>query len=346
MAFQNWSRRTLACLASLVIIMGLIPSPAAAQYAITNLVSNQTGKANHRDPSLVNAWGMSFFPGGPFWISDNGTGVSTFYDSKGNKVGQVTVPPTCSPRPICAVTGQVANNTSDFVVSQGGKSGPAAFIFATFEPGTISGWNPSVNPKSSVVVVNPANAWYTGLAMGVNNGANFLFGADNLNNKVDIYDGTFKLVNSFTDSKLTGLSVYNVQNINGKLYVTFTDSIPGTKGAVDVFTTSGKLIKTLTKSAHLKGPWGVALAPKNFGPASTRLLVGNVGDGRINVFNATTGAFITQLKNPSNKVISISGLWALAFGRGGVMNGKSNQLFFTAGPNFYANGLFGVINFQ
>jgi len=330
--------------ASLVVLIGLIPSPVAAQYAITNLVSNQVGKAKHQDKELVNAWGMSFFPGGPFWISDNGTGVTTFYSGKGVKVGQVTVPPTCS-TPACAVTGQVANSTSDFVISQGGKSGAAAFIFDTFEPGTISGWNSSVNPSSAVVVVNGANAWYTGLAIGVNNGANFLFGADNLNNKVDIYDGTFKLVGSFTDSKLTGLVVYGVQNINGKLYVTFSDSA-FSKGAVDVFTTSGKLVKTLTKSAHLKAPWGVALAPKNFGPASNALLVGNVGDGRINAFNAKTGAFITQLKGTNNKVISISGLWSLAFGQGGGMNGNPNQLFFTAGPNEYANGLFGVINFK
>jgi uncharacterized protein (TIGR03118 family) len=343
MVSQNWSCRTLAFLASLVVMVGLIPSPAAAQYAITNLVSNQAGKAKHQDTALVNAWGMSFFPGGPFWISDNGTGVTTFYDSKGVKAGQVTVPPTCHTAG-CAVTGQVANSSSDFVVSQGGNSGPAAFIFATFEPGTISGWNPSVNPSSSVVVVN-ASAWYTGLALGVNNGANFLFGADNLGNKVDIYDGTFKLVGSFNDSKLTGLVVYGVQNINGQLYVTFADS-SFSKGAVDIFDTSGKLIKTLTKSAHLKAPWGVALAPKNFGPASNALLVGNVADGRINAFNAKTGKFITQLKNTNNKVISISGLWALAFGQGGGMNGKPNQLFFTAGPNGYANGLFGVINFK
>jgi len=344
----NRSRCILVVLATLLILVGLIPSPAAAQYAITNLVSNQAGKAKHQDKELVNAWGMSFFPGGPFWISDNGSGVTTFYDSKGNKDGQVTVPPTCSPRPICAVTGQVANtdtSKTDFVVSQGGNSGPAVFIFATFEPGTISGWNPSVSANSSVVVVSGANAWYTGLALGKNNGAYFLFGADNLNNKVDIYDHNFKLVNSFTDSKLTGLVVYGIQNINGKLYVTFSDSA-FSKGAVDVFTTSGKLIKTLTKSAHLKAPWGVALAPKNFGPVSNALLVGNVGDGRISAFNATTGAFITQLKNTSSKVISISGLWALAFGRGGGMNGNPNQLFFTAGPNGYANGLFGVINFK
>jgi uncharacterized protein (TIGR03118 family) len=260
-------------------------------------------------------------------------------------VGQITVPPTCG-TPGCAVTGQVANSTSDFVITQGGKSAAALFIFDTFEPGTISGWNPNVNAGSAVVAFTATDgAWYTGLATGVNNKANFLFAADKIGNKIDIIDGTFKKVGSFTDSKLTGLVVYGIRNINGKLYVTFADSA-FSKGAVDVFTTSGKLIRTFTKNAHLKAPWGVALAPNNFGPVSGALLVGNVGDGRINAFNATTGAFITQLKNPSNKVISISGLWALAFGKGGGMNGKSNQLFFTAGPNFYANGLFGVINFQ
>jgi uncharacterized protein (TIGR03118 family) len=342
---QNRSRRTIVFLASLVILVGSIPSPASAQYAITSLVSNQAGKAKNQDKALVNAWGMSFFPGGPFWISDNGTGFTTFYDNRGVKAGQVTVPPTCSSTPFCAVTGQVANSTTDFVVSQGGKSGPAFFIFATFEPGTISGWNPSVNPNSSVVVVPGANAWYTGLAMGVNSGAHFLFGADNLNNKVDIYDGTFKLVGSFTDSKLTGLKVYNVQNINGRLYVTFSDGIPGTKGAVDIFTTAGKFVKTLTKSKALVGPWGVAMAPKNFGPASGELLIGNVGNGWINAFNPTTKT-LTPLKNALGKPIKIDELWAIAFGQGGGMNGKSNQLFFTAGPNGYANGLFGVINFQ
>jgi len=336
MVSQNWSRRALAFVASLVVVVGLIPNPANAQYAITNLVSNQKGKAKHQDTELKNAWGMSFFPGGPFWISDYDTGVSTFYDGKGNKAGQITVAST--------VTGQVANSTQDFVVSQGGNSGPAFFIFSTFEPGSISGWNPTVNAGAAIVVVN-SNAWYTGLALGVNKGANFLFGADNLNNKVDIYDGTFKLVGSFNDPKLKGLAVYNVQNINGKLYVTFTDGIPGTKGAVDIFTTAGKLVKTLTKSKALVGPWGLAMAPKNFGPASNQLLIGNVGNGWVNAFNAKTKT-LTPLKDKSGKPIHIDELWALAFGQGGGSNGKPNQLFFTAGPNQYQNGLFGVINFK
>jgi uncharacterized protein (TIGR03118 family) len=341
MVSQNWSRRALAFVASLVVVVGLVPNPANAQYAITNLVSNQKGKAKHQDKSLVNAWGMSFFPGMPFWISDNGTSLSTFYTGAGVKQGQITVPLT--------VTGQVANSTQDFVVTQGGNSGPAFFIFATFEPGTISGWNPTVNSGSAVIAVNGANAWYDGLAIGVVNKANYLYGADNLNNKVDVYDGKFTLVGSFNDPKLTGLKVYNAQTLNGNLYVTFADSA-NAKGAVDIFkpTTNPsqpKLIKTI-KDVHLKGPWGVALAPKNFGPASSALLVGNEGDGRINAFNATTGKFLSQLKDTTGKVISIAQLWALAFGQGGGQNGKPNQLFFTAGPGGYADGLFGVINFK
>jgi uncharacterized protein (TIGR03118 family) len=339
MVSQNRSRCTLVFLASLVILAGLIPSPASAQYAITNLVSNQAGKAKHQDKALVNAWGMSFFPGNPFWVSDNGTGLSTLYDSHGVKQGLVVTIPPASGTGQGSPTGQVANGTSDFKI----LGMPSLFIFDTSD-GTISGWNTGT---SAVIAVRaPSGTSYAGLAIGQNKGANFLFAADSVHNKVDIYDGSFKLVGSFTDSKLTGLAVYNVQNINGKLYVTFTDGFPGTKGAVDVFDTAGKLIKTFTKDTHLKGPWGLALAPKNFGLASNALLVGNLGDGRINAFNAKTGKFMTQLKGTTGKVISIDGLWALAFGQGGGTNGKPNQLFFTAGPNFYANGLFGVINFK
>jgi len=335
MMLQPRSSRTLAFLASLVVGLGLIASPASAQYKITNLVSNQTGKAKHVDADLVNAWGMSFFSGGPFWISDEGSGLSTFYSGKGVKVGTVTIPGSTP-------TGQVANGTSDFVVTEGNNSGPALFIFDTFEPGEISGWNPSVDPNNAIAVVKGTGAWFTGLAIGQNGGANFIYAVDNLNNKVDIYDGSFTLTKSFTDTNLTGLKAYNALVINGQLYVIFADAA-NTKGAVDIFDTAGNFVKTLTKDKHLKGPWGIAVAPKNFGKASNDLLVSDLGDGHINAFNAKTGKFVTQLKGTNKKVLSIDGLWAIAFGEGGGQNGKSNQLFFTAGPNGYANGLFGMI---
>jgi uncharacterized protein (TIGR03118 family) len=337
MISRNLSRRTLALLASLVVIVGLIPRPAAAQYQVSNLVSNQKGKAKHQDTDLVNAWGISFFPGNPFWVSDTGTGKSTLYDNHGVKQGLVVTIPPASGTGQGMPTGQVANGTSDFKVS----GSPALFIFVTLD-GTISGWN---SGTSAVIAVRaPTGTVYTGLAIGQSKGANFLYAADFAHNKVDIYNRKFKLVGSFTDKKLAGLSAYNVQNIKGRLFVTFSKTFAG-PGAVDIFDTTGKLIKTLTKNAHLNGPWGLALAPKNFGPASNALLVGNLGDGRINAFNASSGKFMGQLKNTANKVIQIDGLWGLAFGGGGV-SGKSNQLFFAAGPNGYANGLFGVINFK
>jgi uncharacterized protein (TIGR03118 family) len=315
-------------------VVGLIPNLANAQYAITKLVSYQKGKAKHQDKSLVNAWGISFFPGNPIWISDAGSGKSTFYDNKGAKAGEITIP-SASGTGTGSPTGQIANNTTDFLI--GGS--PAAFIFATLD-GTISGWN---GGSSAVIAVTaPSGTSYTGLATGSSKGANFLFAADNANNKVDIYDGKFNLVGSFTDKKL-GLAAYGIQNIKGRLFVTFSNFVG--PGAVDIFDTTGKLIKTLTKSSHLNGPWGLALAPKNFGPASNALLVGNLADGRINAFNAKTGKFLGPLKDTKKKVISIDELWGLAFGGGGS-SGKTNQLFFTAGPNQYQDGLFGVINFK
>jgi len=328
--------RIIVFVALLVVALGMISSSAFAQYTVTNLVSNQSGKAQHQDPQLVNSWGVSFAPGGYFWISDNGTGLTTLYSSTGIKQALVvTIPPsggvgTGSP------TGQVYNSTLGFMVTQNGHTGAASFIFATFD-GTISGWAPTVNATTAVIAVNNTGAWYTGLAMGVSNGATYLFAADNLNNKVDIYDSTFKLVSSFTDTSLpAGSAPYNVVNIGGQLYVTFTNSNGG--GVVDIFDTTGTKIKTLISGGTLHTPWGVALAPATFGKASKSLLVGNLGDGFINAFNPTTG------KHIGASAVSFSGLWSLVFGDGLGFNGKTNQLFLTSGPGGYLDGLFTVVN--
>jgi len=339
MMFQPRSSRTLVFLASLVVVLGLIASPAAAQYKITNLVSNQAGKAKHQDTNLINAWGLSFASGGPIWISDEATGLSTFYTGKGVGVGKVTIPGAGGKQG--TPTGQVYNSSGDFVV----KGWAATFLFDGLD-GTITGWSSFLGSNAAIAIDNSGSgASYTGLAIGQSNGANFIYAANNAANKVEIYDGKFNAAGSFTDTNLSGYSVYNVQNLNGQLYVAFVDS-SFSKGAVDIFDTAGNFIKNLTKDSHLKAPWGLALAPKNFGPASNAVLVGNLGDGTINAFNAKTGKFMTQLKGTNKKVISINGLWGLAFGQGGGQNGKSNQLFFTAGPNQYADGLFGVINFK
>jgi len=335
MAIQNRMGRIIASIALLVVTLGMISSSAFAQYTLTNLVSDQAGKAKHQDASLVNAWGVSFAPGGPFWVSDNGTGLSTLYNASGVKQSLVVTIPTASGSGIGTPTGQVYNSTPGFVVTQNGVSGAAIFIFAT-EDGTLSGWSPGVNASTAVIGTTTPGAVYTGLAIATNNGDTFLYAADNANNKVDMFDKNFKLMKSFTDTSLpAGSNPYNVQTINGKLMVLYSNGTGG--GVVDVFDTAGNKIKTLITNGNLHSPWGVALAPSNFGPASNALLVGNVADGFINAYNPSSGKLIGKSK------VSFSGLWALAFGDGLGANGKTNQLFLASGPNFYQDGLFSMI---
>jgi uncharacterized protein (TIGR03118 family) len=333
---QSRMGRIMVFVALLVAALGMISSSAFAQYSVTNLVSNLPGKAQHQDASLINAWGISYAPGGYFWVSDNVTGLSTLYNAMGIKQSLVVTIPSSSGGGTGSPTGQAYNGTTGFVVSQNGHSGAAQFIFATFD-GTISGWNPGVNATTAVIAVNNTGAWYTGLAMGTNNGANFLFAADNLNGKVDIYDSTFKLVSSFTDTSLpAGSSPYNVVNIGGQLYVTFTNSTGG--GVVDIFDTAGNKIKTLISGGNLHSPWGMAMAPSHFGKASKTFLVGNLGDGFINAFNPSTGKLVGK------SAISFPDLWALIYGDGRGFNGQTNQLFLTSGPGGYSEGLFSVVN--
>ena len=319
-------------------------SPGFAQYVRSNLVSSVKGQAAHTDTNLVNGWGIAFFPTGPIWVADNGSGLSTLYDHQGKRLSLVVTIPSPS-GVLGSPTGIVANSTSDFVVTKGGTSAPAFFIFDS-EDGSISGWNPSVDPTNAILAVNVAGADFTGLAIGSSGGKNFLYAADQANNVVDVFDANFNLVNSFTDSSLPpGYSPFNVQNINGQLYVTFAGFFSGAPGGfVDVFSTDGTFIKTLVSQGNLSGPWGLALAPADFGPFSNGLLVGNLFNGRINAFDPNTGQFLGQLQNQQGQAISINGLWGLAFGDGTQQNGKTNDLFFTTGPVFYSQGLLGVIS--
>lgn len=336
MVVQDRMGRIVVSIALLVVALGMISSTAFAQYTVTNLVSNQMGQAQHQDTSLINPWGIAYAPSGAFWVSDNGTGLSTLYDGNGVKQSLVVTIPTASGTGVGSPTGQVYNNTLGFVVKQNGHSGAALFIFDT-EDGTISGWAPGVNATAAVIAATNPGADYTGLAIGVSNNATYIYAADNKNNKIDMYDKNFALVKSFTDTSLPpGSNPYNVQNISGKLLVEFTNSTGG--GVVDVFDTAGNKLKTLISGGKLHSPWGVALAPANFGPASNALLVGNLGDGFINAFNPNTGKFVGQ------SAVSFPGLWALIFGGGSALNGQTNQLFLTAGPGFYQNGLFAVVN--
>lgn len=312
-------------------------SHAFAQFTQTNLVTTT------QDPNLANAWGIAYTGTNPFWVSDEATGFSTVYDASGTIVPLVvTIPPAATGKG--SPTGIVANTTTGFVIKQNGKSGAAAFIFDTLD-GTISGWNGSVNATSAVIAVNNTKtANYQGLTIATAGTATFIYAANSAKNQIEQYNSSFHLVRTFTDSALTGLRVYGVQAIKGKIYVTFRGS---SGAAVDVFTTAGKLLKTLTKngsSGPLKAPWAVALAPSNFDTLSNDLLVGDVDTGEIYAFNPTTGAFIGTLNDKNNVVIKNPGLWGLVFGGGNSTNGNTNQLFLTAGTGGYATGLFAVIN--
>lgn len=326
-------------------------SPAYAQYKRTDLVSDQTALANPPDPQLVNAWGLTRFPFSPFWVSDNVTGFSTLYDGGGVKQGLVVAIPPASGNKPGQPTGVIANGTGDFSVSENGNSGSAFFIFATLD-GTISGWNPGVDLHNAVIGADRSafGAVYTGLAIGSNSQGNFLFAADNgPNSQIDVFNSKFQYMTSFTDPENRGgLAPYGIRNIGGKLYVTFGGN-KAADGFVDVFDTEGNLInhKPLVARGPLHSPWGIALAPPDFGPFSNALLIGNnIPGGRVNAFNPDTGQFLGTLTDASGNPIVIDQLWGLEFGGDNAKNGAHNQLFFTAGPNNYAHGTFGVITFE
>jgi uncharacterized protein (TIGR03118 family) len=335
--------RTIVLAAFLGSILLFGPSSTRAQYKVTNLVSNQAGTGIVTDPLIVNAWGLAYGPGGPFWVSDEGSGWSTLYANTGAKVSLNVLIPTAGGDGPGSPTGIVFNGTQEFQI----KGSPAVFMFATLD-GTISGWAPSVNPDAAMVAATAPGAVYTGLAISTNPSGNFLFAADNANNKVDMYDGTFKLVKSFTDTTLpAGFDPFGIQDFGGLLYVTFAASSGAAGGFVDIFAEDGTLLKRLTSGAPLNQPWGLAIAPKNFGEFSNTLIVGNNSDaGTIHAYNAVTGQYVGVLKDTNGVVISINQLWALKFGDGTGKNGATNQLFFSAGPDNNFAGTFGVITSQ
>jgi uncharacterized protein (TIGR03118 family) len=338
--------RTISRTLSLTLSLGLVlmfSSLASAQYTITNLVSNVAGQATFTDPLLVNGWGIADSPTGPFWVSDEGSGWSTLYTGTGQPQSLQVVVPSASGTGAGSPTGIVYNASQDFKV-QGWAS---IFLFATLD-GTISGWAPQSNPNTAIIAVNnsASGAVYTGLAISSHASGNFLFAADTANNKVDVYDASFNLVTSFTDTTLpAGFTPFGIQDIAGTVYVAFASSSGGAGGYIDTFSEAGVLIKHFTHGSPLNQPWGFALAPKGFGPLSGTLLITNNINikGTINAFNAKTGKFVGTLKGTNGKPIDIDQLWGIEFGGGTSSNGAKNQLFFTAGPNNNVDGLFGVI---
>ena len=321
-------------------------------YEQHNLVSDGPVPADFVDPALVNAWGLVASPTSPFWVADNGTGLSTLYN--GNTGAKVALTVTVPGKP----TGVVFNGGASFVVTNGTQSGPARFIFAS-EDGTISGWNPAVPPSTQahVAVDNSASgAVYKGLAIATTAAGDFLYATNFHAGTVDVFDHAFHPVpGGFTDPDLpAGYAPFGIRTLGGLIYVTYAlqdadkeDDVAGEgHGFVDAFDVHGSLVRRVASRGRLNSPWGLAIAPADFGKFGGNLLVGNFGDGKINAFDLGRALGQGELQQrgqvlaADGRPIAIDGLWALAFGNGAAA-GPANVLFFTAGPLDEAHGLFG-----
>ncbi len=349
--------RNLVASAVLAASLGVASTLAHADsgsYAVTYLVSDGSVPAAHVDPNLVNGWGVAFNPNAVVWLSDNGTGKSTLYDGTGTPQSLVVDIPSPTGPTGGTPTGIVFNGSSDFKVTNGTTSGPAAFIFAT-EDGIIAGWNPTVDGTHALPAVQKAGAVYKGIALIGNGEANHLYAADLVGGRIDVYDRTFQPVSvpgGFVDPKLpAGFSPFNIMALGGNLYVAYAFHVgsdhdetagPGL-GIVDVFDADGYLIRRVGTRGQLNAPWGMALAPASFGRFGNSLIVGNFGDGTINAYDPHTGSYQGQLRGADGKPLQIDGLWGLAFGNG-VRGQPTDSLYFAAGPNDENNGAYGVID--
>lgn len=333
------------------------PTPTSGMnYAATALTSDD-GTAAHMDADLVNAWGLAFNPTAFAWVADNGTSKSTLYDGNGVKQSPTVSIPAGQAGP-ANPTGIVYNGTPDFKITQGATTAASVFLFAG-EAGTISGWSPGVDLNAAVKVFDGGATGnvYKGLATGSYLNTNYLYATDFHNNAVDVFDGTFTKVSlpgRFSDPSLpAGYAPYGIQDIGGKLFVSFAkqdaqahDEVAGAgMGVVDEFDTGGNLIKRFATGGMLNASWGMAMAPANFGGFSNDILIANFGDGKINAFNPDTGEYAGTLSKADGSPIVIDGLWGIAFGNG-VNSQPTNTLFYTAGPGGEAHGVFGRIDVQ
>jgi uncharacterized protein (TIGR03118 family) len=355
------------CIFVLSLSLLMLPTAVWAQrYTQTNLVSSipgvGTNAVNPLDTQLINAWGLARSPTSPWWVSDNGTGVSTLYNGAGNRqMLVVTIPVPAGLSAPSAPTGVVFNGTDDFKLP---GSTAARFIFVT-EDGTIAAWNGGPN---AVIVVNNSSkeAIYKGCTIGEFSGKHYLYVANFHTGEIEVYDAAFNRVKlqagafvaDDNDGRSPGFSgnprhfaPFNVQAIGTNIYVAYAkqdqdkeDEEAGAGlGDVVVFDTGGQRLAQLEHGSWFNAPWGMAMAPGEFGEFSHALLVGMFGSGQIAAFNPINGRFLGLIKNPDDSTLTIDGLWALGFGAGNTNSGPYNTLFFTAGPDEEDEGLFGTL---
>jgi uncharacterized protein (TIGR03118 family) len=353
----QWFRSGVLLGATAGLLTAQTTSAPPNNYLVHNLVSDLANTADHQDPNLVNPWGVGFGPT-PFWVGNNGTGTATLYGGTGAAIPLVvTIPQAGNAGTTGPVTGVIfnafASNAEAFDV-QTGK--PALFMFCS-EDGVISGWNQSASASKAEILFDnsKSGAVYTGCALGGTAAAPYLFAANFNAGTVDVYDANLNLnpaqygqstlpqpysgSSSFLNPAIpAGYAPYNIQSINGTLFVTYAkqdalkhDSVGGLgNGYVAAFNLNGTLIANLVSEGPLNSPWGMAVAPSNFGSFSGALLVGNFSDGKINAFNATTGAMLGTLDDTTGNPIAIPGLWSLNFG-GGAQSEDPGTLYITAG---------------
>ena len=346
----------LALAASLGLLLG-VALPAAAQnpnaqnlYSVHNLRSDVPGAAAVTDGDLVNGWGIVASGTSPWWVSDNGTSLSTIYNGNTNaKAGLVVTVPG-------PPTGIVFNGTQDFKVDAGTGPLAARFIFAT-DDGQIAGWNGF--GTAAISAVSTPDAVYLGLAIGSSGGNNYLYAANFAAARIDVFNATFgdgsgDLAGDFTDPGIpAGYAPFNIQAIGGELFIAYAKQNPDEPdeelageglGYVSAFGTDGTFHGRVASQGELNAPWGLARAPATFGKFSGDLLVGNFGDGRIHAFRKREDGWEEHgvMKGTDHKPIEVDGLWGIGFGNG-ANSGPSNTLFFAAGPDDETHGLFGSI---
>lgn len=348
------SQRAISSL--LLTLLAFAPVAFSQHYTQTDLTADVASVAPvpNLDPDLVNAWGLTRASGSFWWISDNGTGLSSLLDGMGVPQSLVvTIPPPKGKEGPSAPTGTVFNFTNRFNVEPGAK---AIFIFVT-EDGTISGWNPTVNLTSAVLKVNrPNDAIYKGVAIAQTGRTARLYASNFMSGRVDVFDGGWHLLdlgpNAFVDPILPpDYAPFGIQNVGGNIVVTFAHRPPGAKdedhgpglGYVTIFDTDGHVIQRLAHGNYFNAPWGITLAPADFGVFSHRLIIGNFGNGGIHAFDPITGKLAGTLLDESGNELLIDGLWALEFGGGTANSGPANAMFFTAGPDDESHGLFGML---
>jgi len=368
------AKKSISVLAVAAAAVMLGQNPTLAQYVQLNLTGFADGMGRYTDRHL-DGWGMVQSPDGPFIVSDTAFGVATFYNRSGKPLPTTITIPAASGTGPGVPSGLVYNPTSDFIISKNGKSAPAKLIFSTLD-GAICGWNPAVDRDNAVLMFSGVNAGYPGLALGKNSrGQNVLYASNWGSNPsfvdlgFDMFDSAFNPVGSFADPAVEvqfgqyAPVPFGVDYEDGKLWVTYglVLGLPLTfGGVVDVFDGDGNLLTPQHFAANAPGegplanPWAFVTAPAHFGRFSNALLIGNVeGPGYINAYNPTIpssgtsqGEFLGQLADRNGDLIAIAGLWEMIFPKDNAGDGKSNPLFFNAGPNAIqdpGNGRFGMI---